>query len=321
MQAMEININGNPGGFMFERYVDYKPKDKTYTIDGLQNFLTTLRKDVIDNSVGGEKLMDKYDYIRFGIRLSYIGSPTLVIDQAVAAKEEMDAYEEAHPSSGRTDSEQRELERLRRIYNDMLEETNPHVRFTTSIDLTDFGKLVKDLENINAKSGKQKAFVLENQEKFFDGDEYRCNYIAIPLAFGECEYADDINAYPGGSGKTGPIKAGITVDQFLDTIEEKYNDEIYENIKNILWETNSYKLLFDAILPLKDIISGFSMMQYAALSDEGVFPVAVENTNMLQITAKAKLSILQIFEGSIYGNGSFSYSDPFIAKVGTDLIY
>ena len=66
------------GGFAFETYVKYAPKGKTYTIDGVTNFLSLLKKDIEEGKVSGnKKLMDTYDYIRFGYRMVYVGDPQI----------------------------------------------------------------------------------------------------------------------------------------------------------------------------------------------------------------------------------------------------
>ena len=238
-------------GFAFETYVKYAPKGKTYTIDGLNNFLSLLKEEVKNGTVNGsDKLLERYNYIRFGYRMILVQGAT-ISDKA------------QKPST--------------------------------------YGKL----SSVQAISNKQKAFILTNQAKNINGSTATYDYVSIPLVSAECEYVD-----------TTPNQ-NITIQQFLDTIEEKYSSEIYANIKSILTETDEYKRVINLILPLKDLIAATSFYQYASLSDETVFLNSVNGITLHNMTSRAKLSALQTFYTSMYGGRQISFQDPFTKNLLT----
>ncbi len=244
-------FNNPAGGFAFETYVKYAPQGKTYTIDGLTNFLSLLRKEVEDGTVNGsDKLLETYDYIRFGYRMTLVQDVT-------------NSDEAREPST--------------------------------------YGKL----SSVQARSNKQKAFILTNQARSINGSTQTYDYISIPIVSAECEYVD-----------TTPNQ-DITIQQFLDTIEAKYSSEIYANIKSILTETDEYQRVVNLILPLKDLISATSFYQYSALSDETVFLNSVNGVTLHNMTSRAKLSTLQTFYTSIYGGRQISFQDPFTKNLLT----
>ena len=162
------------------------------------------------------------------------------------------------------------------------------------------------LSNIALRSSEQKAFELENQVKNINNNSNIFRFISIPLISTECEY--------------GPEISDLTVEEFLDTIKEQYDDDIFPNLRQLLWETNEYRAVVDSIIPLQDIAAAYSIYGYAALSDEGVFDTYVDGTNLYQLMAKSKLSIMQIIEGSKQGAESIVYIDPFLQKAGIDNI-
>ena len=138
------------GGFAFETYVKYAPQGKTYTIDGLTNFLSLLRKNVEDGTVNGsDKLLDTYDYIRFGYRMVLVGDPQTQINP---------------PEDG----------------------SPPEY----SNAFTNLPSLMSQLSKINARSGKQKAFSLTQQARSINGVTDIYKYVSIPLVSAECEYVD-----------------------------------------------------------------------------------------------------------------------------------
>jgi len=101
-------------------------------------------------------------------------------------------------------------------------------------------------------------------------------------------------------------------------IAEKEN-EIYSNLRDMMIETREYQVLFNDILPIKDMISSLSLYEYCALSDTTVYPeVSEAGINLADMLVKTKLSTLQIFASSIYGSKKISYTDPFLEKAGTD---
>jgi hypothetical protein len=247
------------GGFAFETYVKYAPKGKTYTIDGVTNFLSLLKKDIEEGKVSGnKKLMDTYDYIRFGYRMVYVGDPQ------IQTKEPEDGSPPEYSNA-----------------------------------YTNLPSLFKKLSDIDSRSNKQKAFALTQQVRSINGATDTYQYVSIPLVSAECEYVDTTTTQD------------ITIQQFLDTIESKYSNEIYANIKGILTETDEYKRLTNLVLPIKDLISSISFYQYASLSDKAVFLNSINGINLHNISSRAKLSTLQTFYASIYGEGKISYEDPF----------
>ena len=161
------------------------------------------------------------------------------------------------------------------------------------------------LSSVQARSNKQKAFILTNQARSINGSTQTYDYISIPIVSAECEYVD-----------TTPNQ-DITIQQFLDTIETKYSSEIYANIKSILTETDEYQRVVNLILPLKDLISATSFYQYSALSDETVFLNSVNGVTLHNMTSRAKLSTLQTFYTSIYGGRQISFQDPFTKNLLT----
>ena len=247
----KVDSSGGGRGFAFETYVKYAPRGKTYTIDGLTNFLSLLRKDVADGVVNGDdKLLDTYDYIRFGYRMILVENSKI------------------------TDG--------------------PRESSTYS-----------NLSKVDARSGKHKAFILSRQVRSLNGSTATYDYVSIPLVSAECEYVD-----------TTPNQ-NITIQEFLDTIEEKYSSEIYANIKSILTETDEYKRVITLILPLKDLIAATSFYQYASLSDETVFLNSVNGVTLHNMTSRAKLSALQTFYTSMYGGRQISFQDPFTKNLLT----
>ena len=103
-------------------------------------------------------------------------------------------------------------------------------------------------------------------------------------------------------------------------ITEKEN-EIYSNLRDMLIETKEYQILFNNLVPIKNMIASLSLYQFCALSDTAVYPeVSEAGINLADMLIKTKISILQIFCASVYGNKKIAYTDPFLEKAGTDLI-
>ena len=152
---------------------------------------------------------------------------------------------------------------------------------------------------------QQKAFYVINQTRTVNGTSDTYDMVTFPIVSAECEYVDTTT------------NQDITIQQFLDSIEQKYNDEIFNNIKNMLLETDEYKIVIDNVLCLKELIASLSFYEYASLSDETVFLSGVNGVSLHNITSRAKLSTLQTFYASIYGEGQISYQDPFTKNVIT----
>ena len=89
----------------------------------------------------------------------------------------------------------------------------------------------------------------------------------------------------------------------------------------MLIETREYQILFNNLIPIKNMIASLSLYEFCALSDTAVYPeVSEAGINLGDMLTKTKLSILQIFCASIYGNKKITYTDPFLEKAGTDLV-
>ena len=60
-------------GLTFERYIKFKKPYEEWEIDGVDNFIDTVEKDIRDGKVKySNNLLEEYDYIRFGLRLNYV---------------------------------------------------------------------------------------------------------------------------------------------------------------------------------------------------------------------------------------------------------
>jgi hypothetical protein len=182
-------------------------------------------------------------------------------------------------------------------------------------DDNDVAILVKSLNGIKSKAKKNKTFVLDQQPKIINGKEKVVRYIARPIASAECGYN------PYGQYLADQQKQDPTINDFLDIIEAQYDDSIFPNLAEMLWDTPEYRYIVGAIVPLKEIAASFSLYEYAALSDETVFVTGEAGVGLFQMFDKSKLSVLQIIASSIYGAGRAGYIDPFIKKAGTDLLY
>jgi len=128
--------------------------------------------------------------------------------------------------------------------------------------------------------------------------------------------------------ETGNLAAISEAEAAAETAEEKRQaqiiekeNEIYSNLRDTLIETKEYQILFNNLVPIKNMIASLSLYEFSALSDTAVYPeVSEAGINLADMLTKTKLSILQIFCASIYGNKKITYTDPFLEKAGTDLI-
>jgi len=128
--------------------------------------------------------------------------------------------------------------------------------------------------------------------------------------------------------KTGNLTAIREAEAAAETAEEKRQaqiiekeKEIYSNLRDMLIETKEYQILFNNLIPIKNMIASLSLYEFCALSDKAVYPeVSEAGINLADMLTKTKLSILQIFCASIYGNKKITYTDPFLEKAGTDLV-
>ena len=114
----------------------------------------------------------------------------------------------------------------------------------------------------------------------------------------------------------------ISVQCGQDTnLNSEEESEVYSNLINLMKETKEYQILFNNLIPIKNMIASLSLYEFCALSDTAVYPeVSEAGINLADMLTKTKLSILQIFCASIYGNKKITYTDPFLEKAGTDLV-
>jgi len=104
-------------------------------------------------------------------------------------------------------------------------------------------------------------------------------------------------------------------------------DEVYDSLAKLMFETDEYNKVFNDISPVKVFIACLSLYQVSALSDpatfryygapedDGVtFKVPYIGADLNDFMAKTKLTILQLFASSIYGGGKIDYQDPFLQK-------
>jgi len=282
-----------PDGFIFERYVKVKRKDAEYETFGPQAFF-----DYVGDLPSSSLIFDEYDYINFGYRLIYVAD---------------NSAEHSPP----------EDQNIRDLFL-QLDPGLPQPPGTPTF---------------HPRSFQEKAFIMNSQAKVVNGylrtydapaeDEEGENvlvegvapayyYVGIPLVSFECEYTPQIGstalaAVPG-------IRANPTFGEFLTEMDSRYESGIYLSLRTELLATEEFKRIFNLLIPLQEICAGFMMYQYNALSDETIFPANREPENLYNIMSRSKVSILQIFESAIYGNGKVIYNDPFTQKAGSELV-
>jgi len=287
-------------GLYFERYIKFQKKGaSSWRILGVSNFISLMEKAMEDRDWkpfahtgdGGiydghpldpdSNLLDEFELIRFGFRLNYIDN-----DNSPVAS---------------------------------------HIKpWIATLDFP-------GVSSIDSKSRKWGAFWLEDQtiavnqsiDEFLEKDTteqrdtaaetWKKDFLSIPLINVECEYTSD---------RTDALREdGTPVNKPLNEVFEpgafaiKY-EEALQGLKESMWERETWRILFDLVVPVKDIAATLAVYQYSALSDEATFVGGVEGTNLYQIVAKSKLSALQIIVNSIYGTGKVSFIDPFLQKAG-----
>jgi len=275
-----FNQRNGKGGFAFERYVDYKIKTQSNVITGYGAFLLDLSGVSSSNSL----LFDKF--VEFGDDLS--GDGGAVLNSLLFDR----------------------FEYIRFGYRMVYVADYGYKEGEEATDLKDsmFTNLSSIIENSsNSKNARKqkKAFYLTNQTRTINGSTQQYEMVTFPVASAECEYVDTTT------------NQDITIQQFLDSIQNKYDNEIFKNIKNMLLETDEYKIIINNVLCLKELIASLSFYEYASLSDENIFVSGINGINLHNMTARAKLSTLQTFYASIYGEGQISYQDPFTKNLLT----
>ena len=272
------------GGFQFETYVSYKLKKSvldwdTEAVIGYRPFLQKITDSIFTGDMDADKpLFDIFEYIRFGYRMMYIAD--------VAFAPESERVSDSGIDYG--------------------------VKSRSDEVSTRIPSFMENLTNIEEISQKQKAFILSEQTRVINGMEVTFSkIISIPIAHSECEYVDTLTANQFEQF----YNPKITLLQFLNTIEEKYTTDIFNNIKAGLLETDEYKNVINDVLTLKELISSLSFYEYAALSDVEWFVGNVNGINLHNIVSRSKLATLQTFYASIYGGGKVSYQDPFTKEL------
>jgi hypothetical protein len=99
-------------------------------------------------------------------------------------------------------------------------------------------------------------------------------------------------------------------------------DEVYDSLAKLMFETDEYNKVFNDISPIKVFIASLSLYQHSALSDPATFSyfggssgeIPYIGADLSDFMAKTKLTILQLFASSIYGGGKIDYQDPFLQK-------
>jgi hypothetical protein len=212
--------------------------------------------------------------------------------------------------------------------------------------------IVEEIQNLRQP-------IIDNLKLTWDSSTW--DGFLIKIIFGEIDELDElrsnrgtiVNFNTGGTGfvfKRGKEKQGDDVIYKYDLLFVKYeqdgtdltikdytiasaqceqseelvpelDEEIYSNLRDMLIETREYQILFNNLIPIKNMIASLSLYEFSALSDTAVYPeVSEAGINLADMLTKTKLSILQIFCASIYGNKEITYTDPFLEKAGTDLV-
>tara|TARA_R100000008_G_scaffold86877_1_gene82303 strand:- start:17108 stop:22438 length:5331 start_codon:yes stop_codon:yes gene_type:complete len=183
-------------------------------------------------------------------------------------------------------------------FSDTTANSTPSQRKTGTVK-DEVGKLT----NVTSVSEKYKVFEMKKQERRINGRQTAYDYISIPLVSVECEYSPS------------DLTSDTTIEQVLKTFEDEYHQKVKNDLKARLFETDEFKLLFEHLFPMRDIVSLLSIFEDAYLSDSDLRPKTAASP-IQQIMDDTKLSILQVFVASLYGNGKISYPDPFIEKAG-----
>jgi len=113
----------------------------------------------------------------------------------------------------------------------------------------------------------------------------------------------------------------LSVECTRETIADDEN-EVYDSLAKLMFETDEYNKVFNDISPIKVFIASLSLYQHSALSDPATFSyfggssgeIPYIGADLNDFMAKTKLTILQLFASSIYGGGKIDYQDPFLQK-------
>ena len=291
-----------PDGFVFERYIKAKPKNRDYTVWGPEAFMKALTDHYGENNQA-DHIFDDYEYINFGYRMNFIVDNEFTYGGT--------RHGEGYP------------------IRDLLVTLDP----SEGQLMTDRGEDIDtyeayDLWRSHARSAQEKALLLYNQNRVVNGvlsdadndpetpaAPYAYDFASIPLLSYECEYAPmtDPTANVVAELPTNP-----TIGDFMSEMNNRYESQIYLGVKEDFFKTDEYKRLINLIFPLQEMCVGFMMYQYNVLSDGQLFTIAnTDDSNLYNIMARSKVSILQILQSAIYGSGKPVYDDPFTKKAGS----
>ena len=196
----------------------------------------------------------------------------------------------------------------------------------------DINDLVSQTDNIMQYGGSTYVFVKERKGSLvYDGSytySYNLVYVEKQSILSQIDnwtsdyIITDEDGDPTGWEGTTILSVECTREDAADD-----EDEVYDSLAKLMFETDEYKKVFNDISPVKVFISCLSLYQVSALSDpatfryfgapenDGVtFKVPYIGADLNDFMAKTKLTILQLFASSIYGGGKIDYQDPFLQK-------
>ncbi|ANS05160.1 hypothetical protein [uncultured Mediterranean phage] len=196
----------------------------------------------------------------------------------------------------------------------------------------DINDLVSQTDNIMQYGGSTYVFVKERKGSLvYDGSytySYNLVYVEKQSILSQIDnwtsdyIITDEDGDPTGWEGTTILSVECTREDAADD-----EDEVYDSLAKLMFETDEYNKVFNDISPVKVFISCLSLYQVSALSDpatfryfgapedDGVtFKVPYIGADLNDFMAKTKLTILQLFASSIYGGGKIDYQDPFLQK-------
>ena len=195
----------------------------------------------------------------------------------------------------------------------------------------DINDLVSQTDNIMQYGGSTYVFVKERKpawvgEKGDDGFyiySYNLVYVEKQSILSQIDnwtsdyIITDEDGDPTGWEGTTILSVECTREDAADD-----EDEVYDSLAKLMFETDEYNKVFNDISPIKVFIASLSLYQHSALSDPATFSyfggssgeIPYIGADLSDFMAKTKLTILQLFASSIYGGGKIDYQDPFLQK-------